>query len=154
MKITVVSSLRSVICCYDAGGQNVMCRSIVTTTFGRFGCAVEGPNHAFHRTLHLRQRNPATSINFIDDTLPRARRGITCAVKAPGSDLVFNLCKSDGYMYLCAFILDLRRAQDEPTESERSIPSEHRECRPYLAAMKKEKKEKVMFLIYRLYNYI
>lgn len=75
----------------------------------------EGSNHAFHRTLRLRQRDPATGINFAGDTLPRARRGITRAVKAPGSSRSCSTYANPlAGMYLCALILRHRRARNGP----------------------------------------
>jgi len=87
VKITIVPPFPpSGVGCYRPlrSGGRMTCCSIVTTIF-ILDTPRRVPNRAFHRTLHLRQRNPMTGINFIGDTLPRARRGITRAVKAPGS---------------------------------------------------------------------
>lgn len=58
----------------------------------------------------------ATSNNFVGDTLPRASapRDNPRRKSAKEFRLVFDLCKSNGCMYLCALILNVRRARDEP----------------------------------------
>lgn len=86
---------------------------------GYFGGTAAWPNHAFRRTLHTSARYLATSINFVGDTLPRASapRDNPCRKSAEEFRLVFDLCKSDGRMYLCALILNLRRARDEPPKA-------------------------------------
>lgn len=52
-----------------------------------FGGTAAWPNHAFRRTLHLRQRDilRRVSISWATRYRARARRGITRAVKAPRS---------------------------------------------------------------------
>lgn len=54
---------------------------------GYFGGTAAWPNHAFRRTLHLRQRDISrrVSISWATRYRARARRGITRAVKAPRS---------------------------------------------------------------------
>jgi len=87
-------------------GGRMTCRCVVTASpTGRFGCEEEGkrPNHAFHRTLRLRQRDPATGYQFRGrHATASAPRDNPCRKSAGEFTLVFDLCKSDGrYVFMC-----------------------------------------------------
>lgn len=62
-------------------------RRVVMTMSGYFGGTAAWSNHAFRRTLHLRQRDISrrVSISWATRYRARARRRITRAVKAPRS---------------------------------------------------------------------
>jgi len=85
------------------------CRCVVTASpTGRFGCEEEGKGLITRFTGHYAYVSaiPRRGINFAGDTLPRARRGITRAVKAPASSRSCSIyANPTAAMYLCAIIL-------------------------------------------------
>jgi len=106
-------------------GGRMTCRRVVTASpTGRFGCEGDGKGLITRFTGHYAYVSaiPRRGINFAGDTLPRARRGITRAVKAPASSRSCSIyANPTAAMYLCAIILRLRRARDRAPASGRSI---------------------------------